>query len=228
MIIMDGCSTCDFNPRSPHGERRVRKMVSSSRVHISTHAPRTGSDAGRYRHRRRCAYFNPRSPHGERHTPTNTTRRKPHISTHAPRTGSDRADYLDSLPLPFQPTLPARGATRYEEPNRVLTMDFNPRSPHGERLVRLIVSPLIFAFQPTLPARGATHYAPEDCHTDSDFNPRSPHGERLFKHVYRICGLSFQPTLPARGATKIQRWNETHEGFQPTLPARGATSTFSA
>ena len=56
------------------------------------------------------------------------------ISTHAPRTGSDP---------------PARSSQRFPR-------DFNPRSPHGERLAMLWTSVDGGQFQPTLPARGAT------------------------------------------------------------------------
>ena len=123
-----------FNPRSPHGERRtLRNLVNivnsfqptlpargataaaSSACHsdkISTHAPRTGSDptspaAGPPRHD-----FNPRSPHGER-------------PWHGRRPTSSP---------PFQPTLPARGATQALARQTTMTSShFNPRSPHGER-----------------------------------------------------------------------------------------------
>ena len=57
---------------------------------ISTHAPRTGSDM----HAQYLKYVRT-------------------ISTHAPRTGSDRVfrDEVGAMTI-FQPTLPARGATR--------------------------------------------------------------------------------------------------------------------
>ena len=56
--------------------------------------------------------------------------------------------------------------------------NFNPRSPHGERL---------------LPPRGRLVHP--------DFNPRSPHGERLSRGRLQVLVLAFQSTLPARGAT---------------------------
>ena len=127
-----------FNPRSPHGERRrVPKSV-------------TLRDD-----------FNPRSPHGERR---NACKRR-------------------CIACKFQPTLPARGATF--QPIRFLPLivisthaprtgsdsaqltatitpsDFNPRSPHGERLIDTITACARHGFQPTLPARGAT--CPDDC-----------------------------------------------------------------
>ena len=101
----------DFNPRSPHGERRDVLATYWETLKISIHAPRTGSD-----HHAKCKYldyadFNPRSPHGERpkrvHACSNLwyfNPRSPHgerpcarllaaalllISIHAPRTGSD-------------------------------------------------------------------------------------------------------------------------------------------
>ena len=102
----------DFNPRSPHGERRVLAVPGFLRLGISTHAPRTGSDVylpypasfalafqptlparGATCSSQQLpfapAYFNPRSPHGERPV---------------------RCSWLKSSSS-FQPTLPARGAT---------------------------------------------------------------------------------------------------------------------
>ena len=146
----------NFNPRSPHGERRLKagrqremntfqptlpargatRMLDNqiARTFISTHAPRTGSDDGRRRTSAAAKDFNPRSPHGERrHTRTQTASPKT-ISTHAPRTGSDGIKHGKRFgQRAFQPTLPARGAT-----------------PPIRGFVKAL------AFQPTLPARGAT------------------------------------------------------------------------
>ena len=36
----------DFNPRSPHGERLEAEIPGINALLISTHAPRTGSDRG--------------------------------------------------------------------------------------------------------------------------------------------------------------------------------------
>ena len=60
----------DFNPRSPHGERPRVPRRGGRDDHISTHAPRTGSD-----------------PEQE-----DTMKQKTRISTHAPRTGSDSTE----------------------------------------------------------------------------------------------------------------------------------------
>ena len=128
-----GCFRFDFNPRSPHGERRGKEYIvfggkqfqptlpARGATHlaegrcpehwISTHAPRTGSDPYTSNARQASAYFNPRSPHGERHCNLRATCVQLKISTHAPRTGSDW--------------------NIIRERKRVV--HFNPRSPHGER-----------------------------------------------------------------------------------------------
>ena len=125
----------------------------------------------------------------------------------------------------FQPTLPARGATRLaacrvsgstisthaprtgsDTTNCIVeisTTHFNPRSPHGERQTSMPAPSYMSAFQPTLPARGAT------CCRISHTSTRQP----------------FQPTLPARGATRHAAADVCVAQFQPTLPARGATQS---
>ena len=100
---------------------------------ISIHAPRTGSDRLFRTKRRRPANFNPRSPHGERHEVYDRAMCDLLISIHAPRTGSDTsALHRRPDPRKFQSTLPARGATLFRALRRA-HIDFNPRSPHGER-----------------------------------------------------------------------------------------------
>ena len=104
------------------------------------------------------------------------------------------------------------------------SFDFNPRSPHGERLTPRTRPSRNAGFQSTLPARGATKG-----------------GEGRGK------ACKFQSTLPARGATRrimpgggaifisihaprtgsdlaIGRPLPKSHAFQSTLPARGATA----
>ena len=105
---------------------------------------------------KRSGNFNPRSPHGERHTCAAIGDKPPKISTHAPRTGSDASRSAASFAsIPFQPTLPARGATRRILMRTLFFWNFNPRSPHGER-----------------------HSLEPHEKVSKNFNPRSPHGER--------------------------------------------------
>ena len=96
------------------------------------------------------------------------------ISIHAPRTGSD---FLTSFSV--KPAL-----------------DFNPRSPHGERL-----------FTPCRKMRPA-----------ANFNPRSPHGERLVGKETQSCGDYFNPRSPhgeRRGASVTRRRSRN---FNPRSP----------
>ena len=104
-------SASNFNPRSPHGERRVYASNVATRNEFQPTLPARGAtlqsviyDDGDYDFNPRSPHgerrsddptftpsadFNPRSPHGERQ---GRGRRKPsgsRISTHAPRTGSD-------------------------------------------------------------------------------------------------------------------------------------------
>ena len=82
------------------------------------------------------------------------------------------------------------------------TIDFNPRSPYGERPI------------PSSP-RSVRSY----------FNPRSPHGERRYVHgqPWRRHAISIH--APRRGSDSGQLCTSgIHQKFQSTLPAGGATN----
>ena len=153
----------NFNPRSPHGERRVSSMIRSARLLfqstlpargatsvigvpcasavISIHAPRTGSDSAAWRHCIRAS-----------------------ISIHAPRTGSDGLCCGCCSPCKnFNPRSP-HGERRFQIKQRASPRNFNPRSPHGERQV-----------------------SNQARHLTGHFNPRSPHGERRNRDGFRPC-----------------------------------------
>ena len=171
----NGCVSLNFNPRSPHGERRDANLP-----HVLA-----------------ALNFNPRSPHGERHGGSRLREGKENISIHAPRTGSDprsarkppeSARFQSTLPargatmcisstrsaaFVFQSTLPARGATVPASSAVSTTNYFNPRSPHGER-----------------PRTTSTSAA------STNFNPRSPHGERLCGCPLELIRRYFNPRSP--------------------------------
>ena len=155
MSFAANLSTDRIQPTLP---ARGATAAASSACHsdkISTHAPRTGSDASSQPEPASSQQFQPTLPargatRTDAHAPPCES-----ISTHAPRTGSD-------------PTSPAAGPPRH---------DFNPRSPHGERPAQHPDTPAEGTFQPTLPARGATGRRRTSA-AAKDFNPRSPHGER--------------------------------------------------
>ena len=137
----------------------------------------------------------------------------------------------------FQPTLPARGATRPRRRNCCAPSYFNPRSPHGERQTgklelhfdkpisthaprtgsdprfRVLFSHS-FQFQPTLPARGATIFSVVMFFVllISTHAPRT--GSDLVVVMVMVVSSSFQPTLPhgerlyrAKQASPAQNFN---------------------
>ena len=163
---------------------------------ISIHAPRTGSDP--------CSGVD-------------IWLRE--ISIHAPRTGSD--DFLKCrvvVEVVISIHAPRTGSDVREADVDGQLLDFNPRSPHGERQ---LFRPFLHAFclfQSTLPARGATVPNTFTTRVVHDFNPRSPHGERPVLPQRRICLKAFQSTLPARGATEERVRRHNHLYFNPRSP----------
>ena len=141
------------------------------------------------------------------------------ISIHAPRTGSDFSSSRIVL----------------------ISSNFNPRSPHGERpatphaIVRMVTfqSTLpargatqsstfithLSAFQSTLPARGATRFSMLADTTFKHFNPRSPHGERQNSSGSYTAGLHFNPRSP-HGERQQTVWkhSDIRRNFNPRSP----------
>ena len=101
------------------------------------------------------------------------------ISTHAPRTGSDGLGVTGFLlSKDFNPRSPHGERRQTDDGATTSIRHFNPRSPHGERHNASITAATLVVFQPTLPARGATASTSSSTHGSVYFNPRSPHGER--------------------------------------------------
>ena len=189
---------------------------------------------------------------------------KEEISIHAPRTGSDGARFpLQKISKKFQSTLPARGATcplparcqiqtisihaprtgsapPVSSGRGVCRVDFNPRSPHGERLSRRTSTRKQFLFQSTLPARGATRSTRTMCclsrisihapRTGSDGGgcvpsagsqisihaPRTGSDKALFADA--VSSSNFNPRSPhgERQQEALFHWAEAH--FNPRSP----------
>ena len=124
-------------------------------------------------------------------------------------------------------------------------IDFNPRSPCGERLESAGFSSDEIIFQPTLPVRGATGdnvaapysynistHAPRAGSDQqrnkrrldaNNFNPRSPCGERPGLTCWTSKALHFNPRSPCGERPIIPYMALKSFLFQPTLPVRGAT-----
>ena len=145
---------------------------------ISIHAPRTGSDnRGRYNAQQPLAFQSTLPARGATVMRGLAACTRTFQST-LPARGATSGGWLHIETETFQSTLPARGATRFRRrgarnkafqstlPARGATArpartsstvcDFNPRSPHGERLITRLMPYSVEKFQSTLPARGAT------------------------------------------------------------------------
>ena len=102
--------------------------------------------------------------------------------------------------------------------------NFNPRSPHGERLLEQTREIKVTAISIHAPRTGSDRYAIEDILRlqISIHAPRTGSDVRKLKALTRD-EFAFQSTLPARGATSTSRIYLLYWSFQSTLPARGAT-----
>ena len=124
----------------------------------------------------------------------------------------------------FQSTLPVWGATVIFFEFESEWLDFNPRSPCGERLVIFWhKSRLLILFQSTLPVWGATN----ELINGTTGKIISIHAPRVGSDP-RIRGLfrirrQFQSTLPVWGATAGAAFLALCNRFQSTLPVWGAT-----
>ena len=151
-----------YIPISIHAPRTGSDQMDSAEradYRISIHAPRTGSDLSRNAFWICAKNFNPRSPHGERQTGSENHLRDTTfqstlpargatlsrslcaepciISIHAPRTGSDCiAPTFGQAPF-ISIHAPRTGSDEEDDFQAPYFEHFNPRSPHGERRVRL-------------------------------------------------------------------------------------------
>ena len=173
------CAHTDFNPRSPCGERHARTwdndLVSQFQPtlpvrgataqngiikwevkHISTHAPRAGSDPEHMQYLRREAYFNPRSPCGERLMSLPPFSTSVVFQPTLPVRGATQLHQWSVYVVEFQPTLPVRGATRIDR-KRLRIFVFQPTLPVRGATTGGKTRGSYNKFQPTLPVRGATH-----------------------------------------------------------------------
>ena len=154
-----------------------------------------------------------------------TTRRHERFQSTLPARGATFALQNRALFMQFQSTLPARGATRLSCASLFFFVDFNPRSPHGERRhQRPHQPPEDRDFNPRSPHGERRHQRPHQPPEDRDFNPRSPHGERrsVGAEVGWLVDISIH--APRTGSdSRRMIFRRSSCVFQSTLPARGAT-----
>ena len=100
----------NFNPRSPHGERRIAWNSKTARSYFNPRSPH-GERRWNCSKRRYTSHFNPRSPHGERPNYVLTLVEACAFQSTLPARGATALATRTMAQLLFQSTLPARGAT---------------------------------------------------------------------------------------------------------------------
>ena len=141
---------------------------------------------------------------------------------------------------------PRMGRDAELQPARLWPDDFNPLSPHGERLYAISGMGTPLSFQSTLPAWGETRPARPPGLLEHHFNPLSPHGERRAARRWMCLHPDFNPLSPhgerrmllSRTPTRPEHFNPlsphgerpkcctsscVQTQFQSTLPAWGET-----
>ena len=196
---MRGRRVRDFNPRSPHGERRLLRLSNPQWDLISTHAPRTGSDTKADGVLSEVKAFQPTLPARGATRKRNFDAKELLISTHAPRTGSDAYQYRYAVPSDhFNPRSP-HGERLGDFRACSVRPYFNPRSPHGERQGRKPSRLPPRYFNPRSP-HGERQYAQVDWEGETYFNPRSPHGERHAGGTKARAGREISTHAPRTGS----------------------------
>ena len=232
-----------FNPRSPHGERPIfairhsaRKLFQSTlpargattqldtafqSADISIHAPRTGSDNGVLSDVTNVVDFNPRSPHGERPEVGAKYNNYELISIHAPRTGSDSLCALAVIVgLVISIHAPRTGSDAGLPHLVSCPADFNPRSPHGERLHNVLQSTRLVNISIHAPRTGSDSSLLPVSLRRWYFNPRSPHGERrLLPSGWRNSPYNISIHAPRTGSDKVfHTLTALNADFNPRSP----------
>ena len=137
---------------------------------------------------------------------------------------------------------PSQGATITELGYMDSLQNFNPRSPHRERLPLLLLLDMFQLFQSTLPSQGATVDSLGNVFSEiisihalltgsdpirypvgtnqGNFNPRSPHRERPSCGNRWGAGANFNPRSPHRERRFKVNLANTVRNFNPRSPHR--------
>ena len=214
----------NFNPLSPHGERRRRRIHHAQHEQISIHSPRMGRDCGYWRRTACTVGFQSTLPAWGETLAAAEPLRRAAISIHSPRMGRDMLCELRKSIGLISIHSPRMGRDCF---CACLLHQRGYISIHSPRMGRDPASPFSFfayiIFQSTLPAWGETIGAGGLCDGGQYFNPLSPHGERRYRFENGELVDIFQSTLPAWGETLHYIAKNQIMRFQSTLPAWGET-----
>ena len=184
---MRGRRVRDFNPRSPHGERRATDAYRSAFWTFQSTLPARGATPS-------SAFSMPQSG----------------ISIHAPRTGSDLCALAVIVRLVISIHAPRTGSDRTRCSSPTTRRYFNPRSPHGERPCRGYKARHEQTISIHAPRTGSDVVATNCNQVAMHFNPRSPHGERPAQRTWTSAWRDFNPRSPhgeRRARRKRRSWS---------------------
>ena len=182
---MRGATTPPSQRKRPGGFQSTLPMRGATLKHwydyteipISIHAPHAGSDevdvarGGVY-------IISIHAPHAGSDLDKTAYQSLGLISIHAPHAGSDNEQLQATCDGQISIHAPHAGSDYTHMCYHIVTGNFNPRSPCGERPGNNIIRFKTIIFQSTLPMRGATPCNASGQCRRRDFNPRSPCGER--------------------------------------------------
>ena len=197
-------------------------------VRFQSTLPLRGATAAEIKQNGGNRYFNPRSPYGERLERFPGQPKPARFQSTLPLRGATNFCEKAKIESVFQSTLPLRGATGVLSFLDISGVNFNPRSPYGERRCFFFDVVITNRFQSTLPLRGATSTLHQLDGCGVDFNPRSPYGERPEVVPLWRDSEHFNPRSPYGERPSEHRNKDQDTEFQSTLPLRGATASFNS
>ena len=197
-------------------------------IGISIHAPRTGSDVCLLDFIGHICQFQSTLPARGATSIKFRLSALRKISIHAPRTGSDYGEGSKRRRFRISIHAPRTGSDRFRRCAIDAMWNFNPRSPHGERLAISVYRFVCVEISIHAPRTGSDA-ANTSCDTSRYyFNPRSPHGERPLEKIGTKPAESFQSTLPARGATGKELMDRVTSGISIHAPRTGSDDLFNS
>ena len=241
----------DFNPRSPHGERRFTSEPGFSAPYFNPRSPARGATAITHGVLASLRISIHAPPHGERlrgnpyaplirkisiHAPPHGERlycfsHRPCIDAFQstlPRTGSDGGSAARRASRQqFQSTLPRTGSDRGQAGARPLRNHFNPRSPaRGATAEPPARAASRQQFQSTLPRTGSDPITRRNNQWLRISIHAPPHGERRTLYRYLMLAYIISIHAPPHGERpKLSYVFACGSNFNPRSPARGATKT---
>ena len=108
---------------------------------------------------------------------------------------------------------------------RMLSSNFNPRTPRGVRLDPLGGHLMIRYISIHAPRGGCDGVTSDNTTNSNHFNPRTPRGVRRARTVYKNKRFYFNPRTPRGVRPTLKGLVEDLDTFQSTHPAGGATQS---